>query len=146
MKVILLADVKGVGQKGEIKNVADGYAQNALFPKKLAIPATQEAMQEQERAKQKRLVEESKKIESLRKEAEALSLMTIHLLRRAEKGKLFGALHEGDIVEALTKENINIDKKQVLFEKQIRETGAHAVTINFGHGVMATLRIIITAG
>lgn len=146
MKVILRADVKGVGKKGELKNVADGYALNALLPKQLAIVATKEAIADLKRIEQKRTEREAAEIVSLKKQAEKITTLTITLVRKAEKGRLFGAIHEGDIALALAKENISVEKKQVSIEKQIREIGNHPVRINLGRGVQASLSVTIQAG
>jgi large subunit ribosomal protein L9 len=97
MKVILLADVKGVGKKGDLKNVADGYALNALFPKKLAVAATTDSIRQLEEEEKRKKVLVEQEIVRERELAKKISGMTITLIRRAEKGKLFGALHESDI-------------------------------------------------
>ncbi len=146
MKVILRTDVKGVGKKGDLKNVADGYALNALLPKQLAIVATKEAIADLKRIEQKRTEREAAEIVSLKKQAEKITTLTITLVRKAEKGRLFGAIHEGDIAEALAKENISVEKKQISIEKQIREVGDHTVRINLGRGVQASLSVTIQAG
>lgn len=146
MKVILRADVKGVGKKGDLKNVADGYAVNALFPKKLAVPATADSLRQHEHEEKERRNIAEKNIAAERALAKKISGMTITLVRRAEKGKLFGAIHEGDIVEALAKENISVERKQVLFEKQIKEIGNYSIRLNLNHGVKASFYIIIKAG
>lgn len=146
MKVILRSDVKGVGKKGDLKNIADGYALNALFPKKLAVAATADSIRhlEQEEKKRKMIVE--KELSEAKALGKKISSMTFTLVRRAEKGKLFGAIHEGDIVEAFATEKIAVEKKQVFFEKQIKEIGSHSIGINLGHGIQASFTIIIKAG
>lgn len=146
MQVILYADVKGVGKKGELKNVADGYALNALFPKKLAVPATVDSIQQlEEEEKRKKIIVEQKIVRE-RELAKKITGITITLVRRAEKGKLFGAINEGDIVEALASEHIPVEKKQVFFEKQIKEIGSHSIGVNLGHGIKTSFNIVIKAG
>lgn len=146
MQVILYADVKGVGKKGELKNVADGYALNALFPKKLAVPATVDSIQQlEEEEKRKKIIVEQEIVRE-RELTKKISGITITLVRRAEKGKLFGAIHEGDIVEALASEHIPVEKKQVFFEKQIKEIGSHSIGVNLGHGIKTSFNIVIKAG
>jgi large subunit ribosomal protein L9 len=146
MKVILRTDVKGVGKKGDLKNVADGYARNALLPGKLAVIATAEAIRQLKRdSEEKKLIAEKESARQ-REFAKKISGMTITLIRRAEKGKLFGAIHERDIADALAKEGIVLEKKQVFFEKQIKEVGNHSVGVHLDHGVKASIEVIVTAG
>jgi large subunit ribosomal protein L9 len=146
MKVILRADVKGVGRKGELKNVADGYALNALFPKKLAVAATTDSIRQLEEEEKRKKVIVEQEIVRERELAKKISGITITLVRRAEKGKLFGAIHEGDIVETLASEQIPVEKKQVFFEKQIKEIGSHSIGVNLGHGIKTSFNIVIKAG
>ena len=146
MKVILSTDVKGVGRKGELKNVADGYAINALFPKKLAVPATPEAILKLDRDEEKKKLDEVKKVAIEKELAKKISGMTITLVRKAEKGKLFGAIHEGDIIQALEKENIIVDKKQIVLEKHIKEAGTYQVEMHFAFGGKASLTVVISEG
>ncbi len=146
MKVILRADVKGVGKKGDLKNVADGYAVNALFPKKLAVVATTDSIRQLEEEEKRKKVIVEQEIVRERELAKKISGMTITLVRRAEKGKLFGRVHEGDIVEALAKERISIEKKHVSFEKQMREIGTYSIAVNLGHDIRTSLSVIIKAG
>jgi large subunit ribosomal protein L9 len=146
MKVILRTDVKGVGKKGDLKNVADGYALNALFPKKLAVAATTDSIRQLEEEEKRKKVLVEQEIVRERELAKKISGMTITLIRRAEKGKLFGALHESDIVKALTNENVFVGKEQIFFEKQIREIGKHSVRIDLGHDVKASFDVIVTTG
>ncbi len=144
MKVILRADVKGLGRKGDQKTVADGYAMNALFPKKLAVPATTDSVRQLEHEAKERSILAEKNIAREKALAKKISGMTITLVRRAEKGKLFGAIHERDIIDALAKEQITILKKQVFFRKQIREVGTHSTEIRLGHDVGAVFSVVVT--
>ena len=146
MKVILRADVKGVGKKGELKNVSDGYAVNALFPKKLAIPATKESVRQLELEGEKKRRDEEKKIALEKESAKNISEMTITLIRKAEKGKLFGAIHEGDIVDALAKQGMTIDRKHIILEKHIKEVGSYPVEVRFAFGAKAVFTVVVSGG
>ena len=146
MKVILCADVKGVGKKGELKNVADGYAINALFPKKLAIAATADAMRQIEIEERNRRADDEKRLALEKELAKKVSGMTLVIVRKTEKGKLFGAIHEGDIADALAKEGITIDKKQIVLEKHIKEVGMYPVAVRFPAGTKAVFEIVISGG
>ncbi|HCX61580.1 50S ribosomal protein L9 [Sedimentibacter sp.] len=146
MKVILLEDVKNVGKKGEIINAKDGYAKNFLFPKNLAIEATQvnlknlEHANKQKEAKEKEIFEEAKKLE------EELMKFTIVLKGKAgENGKLFGAVTTKEIAENLEKEHgINIDKKKFDLDEPIKSVGEYFVKIKLHPMVNAKLKVIVT--
>lgn len=146
MKVILCADVKGVGKKGELKNVSDGYAVNALFPKKLAIPATKESIRQLELEEEKKRRDEEKKITLEKESAKKISEMTITLIRKAEKGRLFGAIHEGDIADALAKQGMTIDRKHISLEKHIKEVGSYPAEVRFAFGAKAVFTVVVSGG
>ncbi len=146
MKVILRADVKGVGKKGELKNVSDGYAVNALFPKKLAIAATKESIRQLEFEEEKKQRDEEKKIALEKESAKKISEMTITIVRKAEKGRLFGAIHEGDIADAIAKQGVTIDRKHIILEKHMKEVGSYPVEVRFTFGTKATFTVIVSGG
>ena len=146
MKVILRADVKGVGKKGELKNVADGYAMNALFPKKLAVAATADAIRELEHEEEKKKIDEEKKLILEKELSKKISDMTITLVRKAEKGKLFGAIHESDITNEFAQQGIALEKKQIVFEEHIKTVGTHSAEVHFGNGRKAVFTLVISAG
>src|SRR3989338_9386507 len=105
MKVILLKDVRGVGLHGEIKNVADGYAINGLFPKKLAEAATAEKIADVEAKRVAHEAEIQKEAEQLDNKVAALRGKTITISSRAtEKGGLFKAVQEKEIGRASRRE------------------------------------------
>ena len=146
MKVILRADVKGVGKKGELKNVSDGYAVNGLFPKKLAVAATKESIRQLELEETKKRRDEEKKIALEKESAKKISEMAITIVRKAEKGRLFGAIHEGDIADALAQEGVTIDRKHIILEKHMKEVGSYPVEARFAFGAKAAFTVIISGG
>ncbi|MBC8536612.1 50S ribosomal protein L9 [Feifania hominis] len=116
MKVILQADLKGTGKKGELITVSDGYARNYLFPRKLAVEANKENMTvytAQEAAKARRLAEERKAAEAL---AAELSGVTVKVSAKGgASGKLFGSITTKEIAEALkAQKGIELDKKKIV--------------------------------
>lgn len=145
MKVILLKDVRGVGQHGEIKTVADGYAINALFPRKLAEPATEEKIAQYEAKKaeleKKRAAEEAQldnKVASLRGKAVTLSL------RATEKGGLFKAVHESDIAKAIRLEYaLEIPEEAIRIVEPIKTVGEHQGLL-YSKNQKAELRVVVT--
>ena len=122
MKVIFLKDVKGKGKKGEIKNVADGYATNFLFKQGLAIeatPANIKALEAQKRREQQQAEEELAKAKQLK---EKLEQITVQLSAKAgEGGRLFGSITSKQIAEALQSQHQNkIDKRKIELDDAIR--------------------------
>lgn len=111
MKVILLKSVPKVGHKDTIVDVADGYAAHALFPKKLAIPATESAVAALRRRKDGEVAERAMQHQLLDKAIETINQMNVSMHVKAnEQGHLFAKLHAGDIAAFLAKEHrISID-------------------------------------
>lgn len=143
MKLILIKDVKNLGKKGEIIDAKPGYARNFLIPKNVAIEATKENMVtwEENRKEQEKIEKENKaKALELKKkiEAETLTLKA----KAGEGGRLFGAITSIDIVKALKQEyKIDIDKKKVELDENIKEAGMRDVNIKLYPEVNATLKI-----
>lgn len=131
MKVILLKDVRGVGQHGEIKTVADGYAINGLFPKKLAEAATPEKIAQYEAKKAEREAEAQKEQEQLDNKVAALRGKKVTISGRAtEKGGLFKAVHERDVAKAILAEHaLEIPEGSISFPEPIKTVGEHVVAL-----------------
>lgn len=145
MKVLLQADVESLGNAGEIVTVKPGYARNYLIPKKLAVVADEKNVRVFEHLK--RQTEE--KIRKIRKAAETLSSklseITVKIPCRAgEEGKLFGAVTNMQISEALKKEGFDIDRKKIIIEQPLKTLGLHEVKIKLDGNVTATLKIELT--
>jgi large subunit ribosomal protein L9 len=143
MKVILLKDIQGTGKKGEVKEVADGYARNFLLPQKLAISASSgnlNRLKDQQRRDQRREEEELHKVNQL---AEKLNQITIILSTKTGKeGRMFGSITAKQISEALKKGfQLEVDKKRILFDHPIRSLGVTKVSVKLHPEVFATLAI-----
>ncbi len=131
MKVVLLKDVRAVGQHGEVKNVADGYAINFLFPQKLAEPATDDKIKQiavnkeaHEAELQKHETELVAKLMQLKGKKVALSV------RATEKGGLFKAVAAKDIVRAIKAEHdLDIPLESIHFPEHIKTVGEHQVLL-----------------
>lgn len=143
MKVILLDDVKRVGKKGEVIEVADGYARNFLFPKKLGAEATQTGLRDlknkadAQNAKKDRIKNEAL---TLSKELEAKKIIIRSMA--GEEGKLFGSVTSPDIINALEKcTSKKFDKKSLQIPEPIKRVGVHTVTLKLHHEVSAKLNI-----
>jgi large subunit ribosomal protein L9 len=134
MKVILKEDVKGVGRKHEIKNVADGYANNFLIPRKLAEYATPEALKKAEILKSTFDAEKLIKEKLTEKQVEMLRGIKIVLKKKGnDKGHLFEKIHPVEISQALKDQaKIEIDPEFLSIEKPIKEIGEHTVIVQVG--------------
>ncbi|WP_044749269.1 50S ribosomal protein L9 [Bacillus alveayuensis] len=146
MKVIFLKDVKGKGKKGEVKNVADGYAQNFLFKKGLAIEATPANLKALEAQKNKQKREAEEELARAKQLKEQLEQLTVELSAKAgEGGRLFGSITSKQIAEALqSQHNIKIDKRKIELNDGIRSLGYTNVPIKLHSEVTATLKVHVS--
>ncbi len=144
MKIILLKDVAKVGKRHEIKNIADGYAQNFIIPRGCGMPATDANIRKIELMKNASDTDRSVQETLLLKNLEALSEVTINISGKAnEKGNLFAGIHKDEIVEAVQKQaNITIHPDFLLLDKPFKETGNHIVIVQAG-GKKANLKLSI---
>jgi len=143
MKVILLQDVRGVGDAGAVATVADGYARNFLLPRKLAISATPGNLKnlEQHRVIIKRQqVTEARTAEAM---AERLAGITLKLGGKAgEAGRLYGSITNTMVAEALAAEHgVEVDRRAISFPHPIRVLGSHQAVVHLHKDVEATLNI-----
>ncbi|NLK63851.1 MAG: 50S ribosomal protein L9 [Tissierellia bacterium] len=146
MKVILLEDIKNIGKKGQVINAKDGYARNYLFPKNLAIEATEANLRNLELAKKKKEEKETEILEEAKALEEELLKKTIVIkTKTGEKGKLFGSITTKEISEILEKEHkIIIDKKKFDLDEPIKSVGEYNVKIKLHPKVNAKLKVIVT--
>ena len=147
MKVILLEDVKNVGKKGNILEVADGYARNFLIRNKLAVAATEQSKLILEQQKQQKIEQEKEDIRN----AEALKLKLSELtlvfpVKTGENGKVFGSISSKQIAEELLKKHkLTIDKRKILDEGPFNTVGFYNVKIELHKQVIATIKIQLKA-
>lgn len=146
MKVILSHDILGIGHRGEVKEVANGYARNFLFPKSLARLATETALKDLvSRAKQykKRMEHELKDTQKL---AHNLDGAEVEVKEKANAGgTLYGALDETAVAAAVRDQlKTVIDPKQVRLHAPIKSLGEHRVIIEFGHGLEAEVTVLVS--
>ncbi len=147
MKVVFLKDISTKGKRGEIRDVANGYARNFLFPRGLAMPATAGAIKiakVQSEEKSQRQARQQEEINELIQQLEAKEL---HLKARAgAKGHLHGAITSADIAHGLSQlVNIEIDKKKIELDEPLHHLGSysHEVTISLAKGSEARLKVVI---
>ena len=145
MKVILKADVKAQGKKGDIVNVSDGYAANFLFPRGLAVPAGAQSVKEAQ--EQKAALERQRAIElaEYKAMAEKLRGATVNLkIKCGEKGKIFGSLTSQPIADALVNMGYNVEKRQIVLENPIKNTGNYDVEIKLYPNVSTKVKLVVT--
>lgn len=143
MKVILLKDIKGTGNKGEIINASDGHARNYLLPRGLAKEATQGNVNVLNRKKAAKVRGEQELLEQAKEMKLLLSNLEIDVKGKAgEGGRLFGSITSMDIAKALKKDHkIVIDKRKIMMEGHIKEMGLHEVEIKLHPEVTAKLKV-----
>jgi len=145
MKIILMEDVPALGRRGEVREVATGYARNYLLPKKLALPATPGNLQNLEHLKRQRDRAENKAREAAQAAADRIAALELAVATRAsEDGRLFGSVSAQDVVEFLERQRIPVEKRRVLLEDPIKALGEYQVPIRLHHDVTATLRVTVT--
>ncbi len=143
MKVILIKDVKGLGKKGQMAEVSDGYARNLLLPKGFAKEATEHNM----KALEKQRAEEANRIQndiaSARIIEEKIRDIEVKIVSKAgEGGKLFGAVTSKDVSDALLEQHgINIDKKKFALENPIKHTGEYTVDVKLYQEITGKIKI-----
>lgn len=146
MKVILLEDVKGQGKKGDMVNVSDGYARNFLFPKKLAMEATADAMNAKKIADDaaKRRVELERK--SAQELQSKLANMPVSVKAKAGTGgRLFGSVTAKEISEALMEQyKIDIPKTRLTIEEPIKTFGTFEVKAKLFTEVNGVIKVVVS--
>ncbi|MBQ9792661.1 MAG: 50S ribosomal protein L9 [Clostridia bacterium] len=144
MKVLLLQDVKGTGKKSDIVEVNDGYAKNFLIKKNLAKQADSVVLRE--KASQVASQERTKQLEreAAVKKAENLKGKTFVITAKVgDNGKLFGAITAKEIADAVTKAGIEVDKKQIILETNIKNLGNYTIEAKLYSGVIARFNVVV---
>ena len=145
MRVILLENINKLGNKGDLKEVADGYARNFLLPHNLAQLATPNLI-EQWRQKQIKLEAEReqkhKELEGLQKKINGLELKLI--IKTGESGKAFKGIGSDDISKALAEKGFDVPKTKIEFTT-VKEIGSYEALLSLGEGIKAKIKILIKA-
>ena len=147
MKVILKADIKGVGKKDQVINASDGYARNFLLPKNLAVEANSENMSKLKAKQNASAYKKSQEKEEAKKIADKLTKILLKIpVKAGENGRIFGGVSAKEIADKL-KENygIEVDKKKIELKETIKELGVRSVTIKLYEGVSGTLKIDVVS-
>lgn len=143
MKVILKADIKGVGKKDEVINASDGYARNFLFPKNLAVEANAENMSKLKAKQDSNAFKKSQEKEEAQKVANKLSKIMLKIkVKSGSNGKIFGGVSSKEIAENLDKQyQIKVDKKKIDLKDTIKTLGTVTVDIKLFEGVIGKVRV-----
>jgi large subunit ribosomal protein L9 len=146
MKVILMTDVPALGQRGETRDVANGYARNFLLPRKLAVPATPANLKNVEHLKRQRAREEERALETAKATAERIEGLTLAVTARAsEDGRLYGSVSPQDVVEFLERHKISVEKRRVAMDEPIKAVGDYKVSVRLHGDVTAALTVTVKA-
>jgi len=145
MKIILLKDVEKLGNKYDVKDVADGYARNFLIPKGLAKPATEAALKELETEKATAELAAELDLKKTEETVQGLDGQEIEIQAKiGDDGKLFGAITPLKISKVLEAKGFDVKKKQIKIEEPIKEVGEYEVTLELDHGLEAKIKVIVT--
>ena len=143
MKVILKQDVKSLGKKDEIVNVSDGYANNFLLPKGLAVPATAGGINEVKNKQQAADEKKKREIAAAKELAAALKDKEVVIkLKSGAGGKLFGAVSNKEVAEELKKQHgFEVDRKKLMIHEAIKSLGVYTVEAKIYPGIAAEFKV-----
>lgn len=144
MKVILTTRVAPLGHPWEVKEVKRGYAMNFLFPQKLAILATPQALKRAEKLQSQQV----KKVEEMKAGAQEMLQkmkdLVLHFKQKAKGEKLYGSITEKDVVEAmLAQHKLELDKSMVKMKEHIKTLGEHTVAVHLTEGVAVNVKVVV---
>ena len=147
MEVILLEDIEGVGDKGDVANVARGYARNYLLPKRLAEVANAARIDELRRLMNERKAREARTAEQAVDVAATLNKTVVTIGARAGEGeRLYGSITSADVADAIwSARRVRVDKRKIRLEEPIKSLGTFMVDIDVFEGVEASVKVIIVA-
>lgn len=144
MKVILQKDVKDLGKVGDLLNVKEGYARNFLFPRKMAVAATESKVHEYEHLKRVAEVKKKKAVAERQVVIQKIQGITVTFkMPVGENDKLFGSVTAADISKELEKHGHSIDRRDIALEEAIKVLGNHKALIKLGEGLQAHLQVVV---
>ncbi len=146
MQVVLRDDVENLGRSGDVVRVKPGYARNYLIPRGLASAATHGNVAQIEHEKRVAVARAAKLRQEAQGRAGELSAVTVEIAAQAgDNNKLFGSVGTRDIAQALAAKGVEVDRKKIVLEEPIKETGEYDVAIKLGYEVQATVKVRVTA-
>src|ERR1039457_5468880 len=145
MDIILMENVEKLGQVGDVVKVKDGYARNYLLPRQLGMPATTGNIKRIEREKAQRLAVYEAERKEAQQKAEILSKVSLTIAVEVnDQEKLYGAVSETEILDALEAEGQKIDKKSLVLEKPVDDLGIFEIGVKLHPQVIAKIRLWVT--
>ena len=147
MEIILLEDIEGLGDKGDVANVARGYARNYLLPKRLAEVASPARIDEVRRLMNERKAREARTAEQAVDVAATLNKTVVTIGARAGEGeRLYGSITSADVADAIwSARKVRVDKRKIRLEEPIKSLGTFMVDIDVFEGVEASVKVIVVA-
>ena len=145
MKVILQQDVKGMGKKGDLVNVSDGYARNYLFPRKIAIEANAQAMTEYNNRENAKRHHEERERENANRTASSINGQTVKIKAKAgTAGRLFGSVTSKEIADAVNSAfGVSVDKKKISVDADIKAFGTYTAEVRLYPGISAKVYVAV---
>jgi large subunit ribosomal protein L9 len=142
LKVVFRSDIRGIAEAGDVKFVSPGYARNYLFPRKLAFPATDAALRQWETERQGTLAKVARKRAETQTLSEQIEAVTCTVTAKVgSEGRLFGSVGRQEIIDALTKSGVTIEKRNIVLPEPIKQTGLATVKVRLGAGLQASLKV-----
>ena len=142
MKILLRQNVEGLGTRGDVVDVADGYGRNFLIPRKLGVNPTEENAGQIEREKQEEARKMAGELEDLKKFAEKMSAVSCTVpVKVGAEGQMYGSVTPQDIAEAMKHEDVDVDPKSILLDNPIKELGVYSFTVHLAPEVEATSKV-----
>jgi len=146
MKVILTEEIRGLGTRGEIVTVKDGYARNFLLPKNLAREATTGNLKQIEHERRKWALLANQEKEAAQKAADKVKGVKITIEKRVgDQGHLFGSVTANEIADALAEKGIEVDKRRIELGQPIKNIGLHDVEVRLHRDVTANIQVEVVA-
>ena len=144
-QAVLTADVDNLGSRGAVVNVSKGYLRNYLIPRGLAQPATKGLIAEAQNIAAAAQAAQEEAAGQARELAELLANTTLTIPAQAgEDGRLYGSVTNQDIAEAITEaRGVEVDRRKIVLEEPIRETGSYEIEVGLEGGVKATVKTIV---
>lgn len=147
MKIILLDDVPKLGRRGEVREVADGYARNYLLPHRLALSASAANLKNLEQIKAHQDTRTARLKAEAGRQAQAIEGLTYAQARQAsDEGRLFGSVGKADLATFLAEQGIEVERRRILLEEPIKTLGEFTVPIRLHAEVTAQLKVSVTRG
>lgn len=144
MEIILQEDIEKLGSRGEVVDVADGYARNYLLPHKLALEALPGNVKRLEKIRGGLARRTAVERDHASKQAELLNAVTVKLSRKAgETGQLFGSVTASDLAEALAAQGFEVDRRRIQLAEPIKLVGEYPVNVKLVHDVTATFQVVV---